>query len=174
MRLHILFRDADTLGCLIDPKRAVEITDPTGLQSSFEDVDWDDIAPLLDKAADPRNQRPRHRRPRAPTPPASPEPPTTSATPTRLIATNVPYLSRSNHETGLRTSLTDLSGGQTRPVHDDASASSEHYWSSSSRVLPQGWLFLSRYEALRERLLQLWSLAVLACLGAGAFDADLW
>ena len=37
-------------GSLIDPKRAVEITDPTGLQTSFEDVDWDDIAPLLDKA----------------------------------------------------------------------------------------------------------------------------
>ena len=37
-------------GSLIDPKRAVEITDPTGLQQSFDDVDWDDIAPLLTKA----------------------------------------------------------------------------------------------------------------------------
>ena len=49
VRLHILFRDADTLGSLIDPKRAAEITDPTGLQTSFEDVDWDDIAPLLER-----------------------------------------------------------------------------------------------------------------------------
>jgi len=50
IRLHLLFRDADTLGSLIDPKRAVEITHPTDLQSSFEDVDWDDIAPLLTNA----------------------------------------------------------------------------------------------------------------------------
>jgi hypothetical protein len=50
VRLHILFRDADTLGSLIDPKRAVEITDPTGLQRSTDDVEWDDIAPLLTKA----------------------------------------------------------------------------------------------------------------------------
>ena len=50
VRLHILFRDADTLGSLIDPKRAVEITDPTGLQTSFDDVEWDDIAPLLDRS----------------------------------------------------------------------------------------------------------------------------
>ena len=49
-RLHILFRDADTLGSLIDPKRAVEITDLTGLQRSTDDVDWDEIAPLLNKA----------------------------------------------------------------------------------------------------------------------------
>ena len=50
VRLHILFKDADTLGSLIDPKRAVELTDPTGLQASFDDVDWDDISPLLTAA----------------------------------------------------------------------------------------------------------------------------
>jgi len=51
VRLHILFRDADTLGSLIDPKWTTELNDRTGLQSSFDDVDWDDIAPLLQKAA---------------------------------------------------------------------------------------------------------------------------
>jgi len=50
VRLHILFRDGDTLGSLIDPKRAVEITDATGRQSSFEDVDWDHITPFLTQA----------------------------------------------------------------------------------------------------------------------------
>ncbi len=47
VRLHILFRDADTLGSLIDPRRATEISDPTELQHSFEDVDWEELAPLL-------------------------------------------------------------------------------------------------------------------------------
>jgi len=50
VRLHILFRDADTLGSLIDPKRAAEVADRTGLQQSFDDVDWDEVAPLLQKA----------------------------------------------------------------------------------------------------------------------------
>jgi len=50
VRLHILFRDADTLGSLIDPKRSVEAADPTGLQTSFDDVDWDVIGPLLEGA----------------------------------------------------------------------------------------------------------------------------
>ena len=50
-RLHILFQEADTLGSLIDPKRATEISDPTGLQRSTEDVDWEEVAPLLEAAA---------------------------------------------------------------------------------------------------------------------------
>src|SRR4051812_38319880 len=50
-RLHILFRDADTLGSLIDPKRAAEISDPIGLQVSVDDVDWNEIAPLIERVA---------------------------------------------------------------------------------------------------------------------------
>src|SRR4051812_45144684 len=45
-RLHLLFRDADTLGSLIDPLVAAS-NDPTGRQSSLEDVPWDEIAPLI-------------------------------------------------------------------------------------------------------------------------------
>ena len=52
VRLHILFQEADTLGSLIDPKRATEISDPTGLQRSIEDVDWEEVAPLIKQAAE--------------------------------------------------------------------------------------------------------------------------
>src|SRR4051794_36891377 len=34
-RLHVLFRDADTLGSLIDPRQAAQATDPTGRQRSL-------------------------------------------------------------------------------------------------------------------------------------------
>ena len=51
VRLHGLFRDADTLGSLIDPKRTAEMIDPAHLQQSLEDVDWNDVAPLLTLAA---------------------------------------------------------------------------------------------------------------------------
>jgi hypothetical protein len=50
VRLHSLFRDADTLGSLIDPRRTAELTDPSGLQRSLDDVDWVNVAPLLDEA----------------------------------------------------------------------------------------------------------------------------
>ena len=39
--------DADTLGSLIDPRRASEQIDLTG-QTSLDSIDWDDIAPLLE------------------------------------------------------------------------------------------------------------------------------
>ena len=61
VRLHILFRDADTLGSLIDPAAAAEITDPTGLQASLEDVNWDEISPLLQRAQAREQRRPSTR-----------------------------------------------------------------------------------------------------------------
>ena len=95
-RLHVLFRDADTLGSLIDPRRATEISDPTGASASLDDVDWDDVAPLLASGMSPRGaviQPPpfsaltrRHRaRSRA------------SLTAIHLVTTNVPYLGAARH-----------------------------------------------------------------------------
>ena len=46
--LHVLFKDADTLGSLIDPRRAVETA--AGEQVSFESVEWDEVSALLEKA----------------------------------------------------------------------------------------------------------------------------
>ena len=57
-RLHVLFRDADTLGSLIDPRRAAE-TSTSVRAASLDDVDWDEIAPLLDKALCTRSGRSR-------------------------------------------------------------------------------------------------------------------
>ena len=51
-RLHLLFREADTLGSLIDPQAAAEMSDSIGHQSSLEAVDWEQVAPLLATAAD--------------------------------------------------------------------------------------------------------------------------
>jgi hypothetical protein len=39
VRLHFLFRDADTLGSLIDPKRHIDISDRMGSHRSLDDVD---------------------------------------------------------------------------------------------------------------------------------------
>ena len=148
VRLHILFRDADTLGSLIDPKRAAEVTDPTGLQTSFEDVDWDDVAPAL-----VLRSRRETRDPASAVLGADADEPGKSCCATcsslyTLVATNVPYLgSRQATE-----SLADFATGTYWPARADlatmflvrferlvAPAGTE------ATVTPQNWLFLASY-----------------------------
>ncbi len=42
VRLHVLFREADTLGSLIDPTRSFESSERGAVQRSIEDADWGD------------------------------------------------------------------------------------------------------------------------------------
>jgi hypothetical protein len=49
-RLHLLFQNADTFGSLIDPRNTTERTDPTVLQGSLEDVEWEKIEETLTNA----------------------------------------------------------------------------------------------------------------------------
>ncbi|GFM18353.1 uncharacterized protein PO1_contig-026-41 [Mycobacterium sp. PO1] len=172
VRLHILFRDADTLGSLIDPKQAAELTDPSGLQHSFEDVEWDDLAPILEKAVE--------------TEVADPVTAVLGADAAgivraadylsrryTLVATNVPYLSRSNQSDILRSFCDRL---YPLSKHDLATVMLERIGGLSRQgtaatVLPQGWTQLSRYKSLRSELLRNWSIKIIAFLGAGAFGS---
>lgn len=173
VRLNILFRDADTLGSLIDPKRAVEITDPTGLQSSFDDVNWDDIAPLLEQALsteanDPAsavlgadaagialaaNYLTRHY---------------------TLVGTNVPYLGRANQGQCLsafgaefyadsRWDLATIMFARLAKLCGPGGA--------VAAVLPQAFLVLDRYGKFRERVLRDWRFLLIGRLGTHAFEA---
>jgi hypothetical protein len=47
LRLHYLFRDSDTLGSLIDPRRTTEHADPMDLQGSLDDIEWEGVRPTL-------------------------------------------------------------------------------------------------------------------------------
>ncbi|MBK6956671.1 MAG: SAM-dependent DNA methyltransferase [Actinomycetales bacterium] len=172
-RLHILFRDADTLGSLIDPKRATENTDRTGLQASFDDVDWDDIAPLLQvavhlEAGDPAtavlgadaagiaraaDYLSRHY---------------------TLVATNVPYLGSGGQSDVLKQHL-EL---HWESASADLATAFFMCWSnrllpsgSVSLVLPQAWLFQASYRSMRRHLLQNTTWNLLARLGPRAFTA---
>jgi hypothetical protein len=171
VRLHILFRHADILGSLIDPKRTVEISDPTGLQRSLADVDWDEVAPLLvsmleKEAKDPSSAvlgqdaaglaRAADFLSRRYT----------------LIVTNVPYLGAQRMVNSLSSFLE-----QRFPMSswDLATAFLERTiemlaGGSVAVVSPLGWLFLRNYRALRQRMLQQCDWNVLAILGEGAFS----
>jgi len=164
VRLHILFRDADTLGSLIDPKRAAEITDPTGLQSSFEDVDWDDIQPLLDKALT-----------READDPASAVLGADAASIARaadylsrhytLACTNPPFLSRGKQSDSLRKASEQIASDTV----GDLAVTMPGSWMARTRVLalvtPQNWQEKSTYEDFRKRLMRTWSYRLFARCG---------
>lgn len=172
VRLYVLFRDADTLGSLIDPRREVETSDPTGLQASLEDVDWEEVAPLLARVLI-----------REAIDPATVVLGAHAAGVARaadylsrnycLVATNVPYL-------GVQKMPEFAADFMQRrypdSFHDLATVFAERCLAlapsgSAALVSPLGWLFLRRFAALRQALLDRVRWDALAPLGKGAFGA---
>lgn len=170
VRLHILFRDADTLGSLIHPKRTTEITDPTGLQMSLEDVEWDELTPFVEAAVA-----------REAADPATGVLGEDATALTRaasylsrgyaLVATNYPYLKRGS-QTAL---LKDYLSRQWPEAQADLATALRSRWSRQSTsdacMLPQNWLTNARYRAFRAQLLDQQTLVGVVRLGAGAFHA---
>jgi hypothetical protein len=171
VRLHILFREADTLGSLIDPKRSTEITDPTGLQKSFEDADWEEIRPLLDvlsvrEANDPAT---------AVLGAEAAGIARAAALLSRrftLTSTNPPFLGRPK-ESGLLMEFTEHRFSSAR--HDLATVMLDRWRRASvtaAFVTPQGWLFQPRWTVFREGLLRSTRLTAVVWLGEHAFESE--
>jgi len=171
-RLHILFRDADILGSLISPRLTTEVIDPTGMQRSFEDVEWSDIAPILQKAALSE--------------PGNPALAVLGADAASIagaahllagrytvVATNVPYLERRSIadtllnyiETHHRRARFDLA---TAFVDRAESLCAPH--GTAALVVPQNWLFLASYEKFRLWILSNTTINQVTWLGASAFE----
>jgi hypothetical protein len=176
VRLHILFRDADTLGSLIDPKRAVEITDPTGLQSSFEDVDWEDVAPLLTSAFVRETIDPASAVLGADVVTIAKAADLLSRT-YSLVITNPPYLARSKQSEILR----DFATGPYVAANADLATTFLIRFGTlvaaggtDATVTPQNWLFLKTYADLRRHLLRGRAWNVVGRLGSGATATKSW
>ena len=92
-----------------------------------------------------------------------------------LVITNVPYLARGKQGQALRAFC---ERHYPRAKNDLATACLERCLGlcteggTASLVLPQNWLFLSRYRKLRENLLRTRTWHLLARLGEGAFDSS--
>ncbi len=172
MRLHALFREANTLGSLIDPRRATEITDPTGVQASFEDVKWEEIAPLLDLAAEAEG--------------GDPATAVLGADACGLVraanllsrtyilqATNVPYLARRNQSLEL---VEYCSARYATAAPNLGTACIARMCELSEPggaiavVSPQNWLFQISYQRFRRDLFGQYTFAWVARLGPGAFE----
>jgi hypothetical protein len=173
VRLHLRFQDAETLGSLIDPRRAMDIADPTRPQRSLDDVDWDELAPLVERALQRETRDPA-----------------TSVLGAgagalvraaqllsrqySLLSTNVPYLGRAKQSVRLM----DYSEQLANDAKSDLATTFLHRLielsndkGSVAAVVPQAFLALQRYTAFRERLLRTCRWRLYAKLGDGAFEA---
>ncbi|HKO37392.1 MAG TPA: DNA methyltransferase [Solirubrobacterales bacterium] len=169
-RLHLLFREADTLGSLIDPVRVSASGASLG-QGSLEDVEWEVVAPLVERAA---------RKGETGDPATAVIGSDVSALARAagflarrftLVATNVPYLGMNRHGAVLAETL---AREYPKAKADLATAFAERLFrlgqSGSALVLPQNWLYLASYRGFRQNLLASQHFRLLAKLGPGAFS----
>lgn len=172
-RLHALFKDADTLGSLIDPRRAAEMANAAGLQKTMWDVDFDEVAPLLEMAATRETDDPATAVLGADAAGIARAGMLLSRTFT-LIATNVPYLGRGKQSESLQAFAERHFGPSSADLATmfvERAVRALVVDGALAAVTPENWLFLDTYRGFREEMLRrtTWRLAVR--LGAGAFSA---
>lgn len=167
-RLRTLFKDADTLGSLIDPRRAAEMANAAGSQRSLYDVDFDEVAPLLEKAAARETDDPATAVLGADAAGIARAAQLLSRTYT-LIATNVPYLGMHKHRALLATYLNRFHSASNSDIGTAIMDRSMRWAISGAFVSPQTWTYLAWFESFRKKLLEEAPPALVVKLGAGAF-----
>ena len=173
VQLHILFRDADTLGSLINPKRAIEVTNRTGLQRSIEDVNWEITSSLLVKAAEREREDPA-------TAVLGMEATSMARAADYLarryvaVVTNVPYLS----QTRFAPVLTEYIHRYHPSARADIGTAFLHRFRDMTvtggvyaSVSMMNWLYLSSFKKFRQDQLRSQRILMLSSLGAGAFGS---
>ena len=162
--LYDAFRDAPTLGSLIDPARLI----PEDMLTA----DFDELQPLLEKALC-KHAGEEEWEETAISALGLTETMRLLHTQYYLILTNVPYLSLNRQHPKLK-AYTESAHSNAR--HDLANVFIERISTmletsgSAALVAPQNWLFLKRYAAFREKLLRNFRWTLLARLGPGAFE----
>jgi len=165
-RLHALFRNADTLGSLIDPRRVAE-------QGHLFSIDYHDVELFVAKLISHGHPGPELWT-AAWTASGLARAASMLARDYTIIATNVPYLGAGKQSDVLKTFLAK----DSPEAKADLSTAFVDRWLRSTKhggaiavVSPQTWLFLRSFKRFRERLLGQICFILVARLGAGAFDA---
>lgn len=169
-RLHSLFRDADTLGSLIDPRNEAEISTSAKGQISLDDVSWRELGPLLTRALQKELVDPAAA--------VLGEEAVGLARAADLlssrfvlVATNVPYLKRARQNATL---ASYCDARYPDAIHDLALAVLDRIAKSAQSiacVLPHSWLFMSWNRQFRERWLRDRSWRFIAHIGPGGFTS---
>jgi hypothetical protein len=168
VRLHILFRDADTLGSLIDPRHVTE----ADAQRSFDDVDWEQLGPLLQRAVDREEADPATQ--------VLEDNAVDVARAARylsiryvLVVTNVPYRERRSLSPVLFDFIEQryfLGRYDLGTAFIQRCVSLIERGGSIGMVTPQNWLFLKSYSGLREWMLTEMTVLSVSWLGPRAFQ----
>jgi hypothetical protein len=172
VRLHVLFRDADSLGSLIDPKRSAELIDPMGLQRSMEDVEWKGVAPALVAAAASESMGDIAASVVGANLTGLARSAALLANQFTLVSTNVPFLSRSKQAATLRDYL-DLRSPLSKG--DLATAMLERWLHASCTVAlvsPQNWQEKPGYTEFRRLILKGWTYDLFARLGNNVWQTQ--
>lgn len=163
--LYFLFKNASTLGSLIDPKSTLS-------KKSMFDLEWDEIGTLVFSAL--ANENDYDSEELSVTAHGAAKAASLLATQYQWIVTNVPYLGMKRMSKELYEYCEenfDISKADLATVFLDRFTECLESGSSFSAVMPQNWLFLGSYKKLREKLLQNRTLNYSVLLGAGAFEA---
>ena len=168
-RLHVLFREADTLGTLIAPEQVASVEGRAGDQSSLLDVDWSDLAPRLSVAAARESINDERQVLGADALGVAGAASLLARTFT-LVVTNVPYSSRVSLSPAILSHIdshhSDAAGDLATSFIDRASSLGD---CTVAVVSPQNWLYQPWYKKFRQRLLKRARWRLLARLGSGAF-----
>ncbi len=170
-RLHTLFKDADTLGSLIDPRRTAE---GDGSQASLDDVDFDEVAPLLERAAARETDDPTAAVLGADAAGIARAAQLLARTYT-LITTNPPYLARGK----FADTLLQFDSGQIKTRHKDLYAWFVSRWHLTTNskcaafAIPGDWQFLKSFSSFRADIAARKDSALVVRLGMNAFRTPL-
>lgn len=169
VRLHILFRDADTLGSLIDPVRDA-LGAHQGPQSSLYDVNWDNASRLVDRIVTAGHTGSLQQAIAVDVSHIGRAAALLAGAYT-LVATNVPFLSRGKQAAVLRSHLDDA----YPTAKADLATAMLLRWlrvSSVAVVTPQHWHSKLSYVQLRRWLLSDRTYALFARLGNNVWQTQ--
>lgn len=163
--MHDTFKDAPVLGSLLNPAK----TDASKL------VRWDELSSVLGQAL--KQEQREEQQEAAVVAQGLAKAATLLARRYQWVITNVPYLARGKQNERLRDFCEThyaAAKNDLATVFLDRCLELCVEGGTSSIVLPQNWLFLTRYKKFREKLLKNDTWHLIARLGPQAFQTPMW
>ena len=173
-RLHVLFRNAETLGSLIDPRPSTEI-DPHGVQTSLDDVQWEELGFLVAVLKDEKTVDPATAVFGASATGVSRAADYLSRTYT-LVSTNPPFLGLERMSPVLESFVKksySLAKRELALCMFERARRLAPSGGALAFVLPADWTFSRAGRRFRERVLDTLSFRLIARLGARSFTTTL-
>jgi hypothetical protein len=163
--MYEMFKNAPTLGSLINPSRS----------DAAKVVEWDELSKLIEKALD--KEKDEEENEMGVVAQGLSVSAQTLSRKYHLVITNVPYLARGKQDEKLRDFLAQNYKAEKNDLATAFLSRCLEFCQKGgvvNNVLPQNWLFLTTYKALREKLLGGHTWSLMARLGPKGFSTPMW